>query len=514
MTHAPYFITTPIYYVNDKPHIGHAYTTVICDIIARFARLDGRDVCFLTGTDEHGLKVQQSAEKAGMDPLAFVEPGSNKFKELFQALNVNFDTFIRTTEAHHKRAAQHLWQVIADKGLIYKDSYRGWYSVRDECYYAESELIDGMAPTGAPVEWIEEESYFFKLSAFEKPLLAYYQAHPDFIQPESRRNEVIRFVESGLRDLSISRQKLTWGIPVPGDDTHVMYVWFDALTNYISALGYPEEMSKFKKFWPTALHIVGKDILRFHAVYWPAMLMAAGIEPPKKIFAHGFWTREGQKMSKSLGNGLDPYDLINDFSVDATRFFMAREVALGQDGDYSRESFIQLTNSHLANDLGNLAQRVLSMIYKNCEGQLPTHQSFTEEDLALLSAAKRLCHQVRPLVLTDQAIQKYVESVWTVIRHANQYVDGQAPWALRKTDISRMQTVLYVLAEVLRYVAILIQPLMPQSAAGILDQLAVEKGQRTFAFLETEHALKPGTPIVKPVGLFPRFSNEEDADAG
>ena len=510
MTKDPYYITTPIYYVNDKPHIGHAYTTIICDIIARFARLDGRETYFLTGTDEHGMKVQQSAEKAGLPPLEFVKPGSEKFRDLFKALDITFDDFIRTTEERHKQAAQDLWQVIADKGLIYKDSYSGWYSVRDECYYTESELVDGKAPTGAPVEWLEEESYFFKLSAFQQPLLDYYQKHPELIQPESRRNEVIRFVESGLRDLSISRQKLKWGIPVPGDASHVMYVWFDALTNYISALGYPEQTEKMQTFWPATIQVVGKDILRFHTVYWPAMLMAAGIDLPKKVFAHGFWTRDGQKMSKSLGNGLDPYELIDDFTVDAVRFFMAREVAFGQDGDFSRDSFIRLTNSHLANDLGNLAQRVLSMIYKNCDGQIPKPRTLMQDDKDLLTAVDDLYGQVSGLVLEQQAIQKYVEVVWAVIRQANQYVDAQAPWTLRKTDLERMQTVLYILAECIRQVAILIQPLMPRSATGLLDQLAVSPAERNFSCLNSDYALKPGTKIPKPEGLFPRFVEEDE----
>lgn len=511
MTKNSFYITTPIYYVNDKPHIGHAYTTIICDIIARFGRLAGKAVFFLTGTDEHGQKVQQSAEKAGLDPHDFVAPGSLRFKELFQALNIRFDDFIRTTEDRHKQAAQTLWTTIAERGDIYLGSYSGWYSVRDEAYFTESELVDGKAPTGAPVEWLEEESYFFKLSAYQDALLEHYEKYPDFIQPASRRNEVIRFVESGLRDLSISRCNFNWGVPVPNDPKHVMYVWFDALTNYISALGYPDTAHKFKNFWPAALHMVGKDILRFHTVYWPAMLMAAGLPLPTKVFAHGFWTREGQKMSKSLGNGLDPYALIEEFGVDKTRFFMAREVVFGQDGDYSRESFIALTNSHLANDLGNLSQRVLSMIYKNCGACVPSFGAIEPEDEALLTQAAGLYEQLSPLLLETQEMQKYCETIWGVIRAANKYVDGQAPWALRKTDTARMETVLYVLAETLRYVGILIQPLVPEAADKLLGLLSVAPEKRAFEHLTIQNALKPGTPLPKPEGLFPRFVEEEGA---
>ncbi len=504
-----FYITTPIYYVNDKPHIGHAYTTVSCDVLARFARLSGKEVMFLTGTDEHGLKVQQSAEKAGIDPCDFVKPGSGRFKDLFHALHIQFDDFIRTTEPRHQQAAQAVWKTIAEKGQIYLGSYSGWYSVQDESYFTETELVDGRAPTGAPVEWLEEESYFFKLSEFQEKLLEHYEKNPDFIQPASRRNEVIRFVESGLRDLSVSRCNFNWGIPVPGDEKHVMYVWFDALTNYISALGYPDEAHKYKKFWPATVHMVGKDILRFHAVYWPAMLMAAGLPLPEKVYAHGFWTRDGKKMSKSLGNGVDPYELIEEFGVDQTRFFMAREVVFGQDGDFSRESFIQLTNSHLANDLGNLTQRVLSMIHKNCGACLPNCGAIEPEDEQLLTQAAGLFDSLTPLLTETYEIQKYCETIWSVIRAANQYVDAQAPWALRKTDTARMETVLYVLAETLRYVGILIQPLMPTSAAKLLDLLSIPTDERSFKFLTVEHALVSGTAVPKPEGLFPRFVEKE-----
>lgn len=506
-----YYITTPIYYVNDAPHIGHAYTTVACDMLSRFMRLDGYDVKFLTGTDEHGQKVAKAADDAGVSPQDFVNKVSQNFRELLALMNFSCDDFIRTTEAHHIKAAQSLWKKIADNGHIYLDKYAGWYALRDESFYAESDLVDGRAPTGADVEWVEESSYFFDLSKWQGPLLDFYADNTDFIAPASRRNEVLRFVESGLRDLSISRTSFSWGIPVPGDDAHVMYVWFDALTNYISAAGYPDTQGeKFKKIWPADLHVVGKDILRFHAVYWPAMLMAAGLPLPKKVFAHGFWTNDGQKMSKSLGNGVDPFVLVEKYGVDPVRYFMLREISFGQDGDFSHQALVNRLNSNLSNDLGNLVQRSLSMIAKNCDNQVPEFGAFTAEDEALLAQASGLLDILRPLIVETQELHKYCVVLWEVVGAANRYVDYQAPWALKRVDPARMKTVLYVLAETLRYVGILVKPIMPASADKILDALSVSSEKRTFAHLSVLDALKPGAYLPAPVAIFPRIQDEID----
>ncbi len=503
-----FYITTPIYYVNDVPHIGHAYTTTVCDMMARFMRLDGYQVKFLTGTDEHGQKVQKSAEKAGMSPQDFVDQVSQNFRDLAKLMNFSQDDFIRTTEPRHIKAVQHLWQTLIDNGDIYLGSYQGWYALRDEAFYAESELVNGKAPTGAEVEWVEEPSYFFNLSKWQEPLLKFYQDHPDFIAPTSRRNEVIRFVEGGLKDLSVSRTSFSWGIPVPNDAKHIMYVWLDALTNYITAIGYPDNMAEYKAYWPQSLHVVGKDILRFHTVYWPAFLMAAGLMPPKRVFAHGFWTHDGQKMSKSLGNGVDPVGLVHKYGVDQVRYFLLREVPFGEDGDFSERALIGRINSELANDLGNLVQRVLSMIYKNCDAKIPSHGEFLEADEKILRATYTLLDHVRPLVQDTQEIHKVCETIWGLIREANRYVDHMAPWALRKTDPQRMETVLYVLAEVIRCLGILINPLMPVSSDALLDQLGIPADKRTFKELNSSSALGVGQGIREPVGLFPRVEVE------
>ena len=512
-----FYITTPIYYVNDKPHIGHAYTTLACDVIARFMRLDGRDVMFMTGTDEHGQKVEKSAQAAGVEPLAFCDGVSQNFRDLTPMLNFTNDGFIRTTEDRHTQASQAIWQAMADNGDIYLDSYAGWYSVRDEAYYAEDELTDGangekLSPFGAPVEWVEEPSYFFRLSEWQDRLLAYYDEDPGRILPQSRRNEVISFVKSGLRDLSISRTSFKWGVPVPGDDAHIMYVWVDALTNYLTAVGYPDtDADSFKTYWPADVHMVGKDILRFHAVYWPAFLMSAGLAPPKRIFAHGWWTVEGQKMSKSLGNFIPPQDLVDKYGLDQTRYFMMRELPFGNDGNFSHGAMVNRMNSDLANDFGNLAQRVLSMINKNCEGTVPTPALLSVDDGALLVTARELVDKMRA-AMDVQGIHHALTAMWEVVGDANRYVDAQAPWGLKKTDPERMATVLYVLAEVIRHLAILAQPVVPDAAARMLDQLAVPEQQRSFDSLGDQEMLLPGTALPKPQGIFPRYSGaEEDA---
>jgi len=513
----PYYITTPIYYVNDAPHIGHAYTTLACDVLARFKRLVGYDVKFLTGTDEHGQKVENSANAAGVDPQSFTDRVSKNFRDLAATMKFTNDDFIRTTEARHKKSCQTLWNKLIDAGHIYLGSYAGWYAVRDEAFYTESELTkseDGkrIAPTGAEVEWVEEPSYFFKLSAWEDKLLKFYEDNPDFILPKSRRNEVMSFVKGGLNDLSVSRTTFKWGIPVPGDDDHIMYVWLDALTNYITAVGYPETgEGEYTKFWPADLHMVGKDILRFHTVYWPAFLMAAGLEPPKRVFAHGWWTNEGQKISKSLGNVIDPVELIEKYGLDQVRYFLLREVPFGNDGDFSHRAMVNRMNGELANDLGNLAQRVLSMIFKNCDKAVPEHGDFTNEDQEILTACHKLLPHVREK-LDVQAFNEALEAIWVVIRAANAYVDHQAPWKLRKEDPERMKTVLYTLAEVIRHLAIILQPFMPDSCEKLLDQLSLGQNDRGFDELGSHAALQAGTEIPKPQGAFPRFVEEEGGD--
>jgi methionyl-tRNA synthetase len=507
-TDRPFFVTTPIYYVNDTPHLGHAYPTVAADVLARFMRLDGRRVKFLTGNDEHGQKVERSAQALGLTPLQFADRVSAAFREMDRLLDISYDDYIRTTEERHIRGVQALWQELQRRGEIYLGRFAGWYCVRDEAFYDESELIDGpdgrRAPTGAEVEWLEEENYFFRLSAWQERLLAFYEAHPDAIAPRSRRNEVISFVRAGLKDLSISRTSFSWGIPVPGNPDHVIYVWLDALTNYITALGYPDvENPDFSTFWPTALHVVGKDIVRFHAVYWPAFLMAAGIEPPRRIFAHGWWTVEGEKMSKSLGNGIPPDVLVERYGVDPARYFLLRELPFGNDGDFSHRAVIGRLNGDLANDFGNLAQRVLVMINRDCGAQVPEPAAFSAADEALRNVARGLLEIVRQHV-SEQAFHLALEAIWRVVADANRYVDEQAPWVLRRTDEARMKTALYTLAEVVRHLGILTQPFIPAAAGKLLDQLAVPNAARRFVALDAT-PLVPGTPLPKPEGIFPRF---------
>jgi len=507
-TDRPFFVTTPIYYVNDTPHLGHAYPTVAADVLARFMRLDGRRVKFLTGNDEHGQKVERSAQALGLTPLQFADRVSAAFREMDRLLDISYDDYIRTTEERHIRGVQALWQELERRGEIYLGRFAGWYCVRDEAFYDESELIDGpdgrRAPTGAEVEWLEEENYFFRLSAWQERLLAFYEAHPDAIAPRSRRNEVISFIRAGLKDLSISRTSFSWGIPVPENPNHVIYVWLDALTNYITALGYPSTQNQeFSTFWPTVLHIVGKDIVRFHAVYWPAFLMAAGLEPPCRIFAHGWWTVEGEKMSKSLGNGIPPDVLVDRYGADSARYFLLRELPFGNDGDFSHRAVVGRLNGDLANDFGNLAQRVLVMINRDCGAQVPEPATFSSADAALRNAAHGLLETVRQHVC-EQAFHLALEAIWRVVADANRYVDEQAPWVLRRADETRMRTVLYTLAEVIRHLGILTQPFIPGAACKLLDQLAVPDAARRFVALDAT-PLVPGTPLPKPEGIFPRF---------
>jgi len=507
-----YYLTTAISYVNGVPHLGHAYEAISTDVMARFKRLDGYDVRFLTGTDEHGQKVEKTARDAGKEPQAFCDEIAQTFVDMTKSLNISNDDFIRTTEPRHHKSVQAIWTLLQEAGDIYVDSYAGWYSVRDEAFFGEDELTKGedgtfIAPSGAPVEWVEEPSYFFRLSAYGDKLLEHYEANPDFILPKSRRNEVVSFVGQGLRDLSISRTSFDWGIPVPGDDAHIMYVWLDALTNYITAVGYPDtDSALYKTYWPADLHVIGKDILRFHTVYWPAFLMSAGLPLPKRVFAHGFLNIEGEKMSKSLGNVMSPDALVGEFGLDQIRYFLLREVPFGNDGSFSREAMIHRINGDLANDLGNLCQRVLSMIGKNCGASTPEPGDFAKADTDLLDAAAALLDKSRA-AFDGQQFHTALIAIWEVIGDANRYVDAQEPWKLRKEDPARMATVLYVLADTIRQIGILAQPFMPDSGAKILDQLAVPDDARAFDALGTR--LTGGTALPKPKPVFPRYVDEE-----
>ena len=504
-----FYITTAIAYPNGVPHIGHAYEAIATDALARFQRLDGKDVFFLTGTDEHGLKMVQTADLEKLPTLEVATRNALRFKEMDERLNVSFDRFIRTTEEQHHRSSQAIWQRMADNGDIYLDSYAGWYSVREEAYYAEDETVLGddnvrRGPQGTPVEWVEEKSYFFKLSAYQDKLLALYASQPDFIGPDSRKNEVISFVKSGLRDLSISRTTFDWGVKVPGDTEHVMYVWVDALTNYITGVGFPDENDPNWRYWPADVHIIGKDIIRFHAVYWPAFLMSAGIPLQKRVYAHGFLFSRGEKMSKSVGNVVDPFNLADQYGVDQVRYFFLREVPFGQDGNYNHEAIVARINADLANDLGNLAQRSLSMIAKQYEGVLPEPGAFTDNDKAILAQADGMIGLARTAMATQQ-IHQALNAVWAVVAEANRYFAGEAPWALAKTDPQRQRTVLYVTAEVIRQIAILTQPVMPESSAKLLDSLGIPQDARDFAALGGAARIKPGTELPPPAPVFPRY---------
>lgn len=514
MSEKNFYITSPIYYVNDVPHIGHAYTSIACDVKARFKRLEGFDVYFLTGTDEHGQKVEKSAINKGKSPQEFCDEVSQKFRELAQILQLSNDDFIRTTENRHKKCAQNFWQILEKNGYIYKDVYEGWYALRDEAFYNEDEIIDGRAPTGAEVTWHKEESYFFKLSAFQEKLLTLYEAAPDFIRPQSRYNEVVNFVKSGLKDLSVSRTSFSWGVKVPNDEKHVMYVWLDALTNYLSALGFPDKNSNlYQKFWVNAekspIHMVGKDIVRFHAIYWPAFLMAANLNIPYQVFAHGWWTNEGQKISKSLGNVIDPLqelEWLKSFSLDENaandyfRYFLLREVHFGSDGDYSRQNFILRVNAELANNIGNLAQRSLSMIFKNCESKIPSSNQ----------NAKTLIEPFAEKYFTAMENFAYSDALGAIIDYAgliNKRFNDAAPWNLKKLDkIEEMSLSLSEAAQGVYLIAILLLPFTPNLANKLLDILNVDAASRNFGGLNLE--LKAGVKINEPKGVFPRLEEK------
>jgi methionyl-tRNA synthetase len=514
-----YYVTTAIAYPNGPPHIGHAYEVIATDAIARFMRLDGYDVFFLTGTDEHGQKIQQTAAREGLTARQLVDRNVPLFKAMVERMNCSNDDYIRTTEERHHRSSQAIWQRMEKNGDIYLDKYAGWYSVRDEAYYAENETEvrpDGSrvnTKTGTPVEWVEEESYFFRLSAYQQKLLELYE-RPNYVLPKERLNEVASFVRGGLQDLSISRTTFDWGIRVPGNDKHIMYVWVDALTNYITAAGFPDvDSPKFKRYWPADLHVIGKDIVRFHAVYWPAFLMSAGIEVPRRIFSHGFLFNRGEKMSKSVGNVIDPFVLADTYGVDQFRYFFLREVPFGQDGNYSHEAIINRTNADLANDLGNLAQRSLTMINKQLGGVLPKPGSFSPADQAILAAADDMVGAAREHMKTQQ-LHQVLNTVWAVVAEANRYFAGEAPWALAKTDPAKQGTVLYVTAEVLRQVAILAQPFIPASAGKLLDLLGIAASERGFDRLgHADKRIAPGVTLPAPAPIFPRYVEPEAAKA-
>ncbi len=504
-----FYITTAISYPNGAPHIGHAYEAIATDALARFQRLDGKDVFFLTGTDEHGLKMIQTAQKENMSPSELAARNAAQFREMDERLNISFDRFIRTSEEQHHRSVQEIWKRMEANGDIYLDSYAGWYSVRDEAYYAEDETTvdeDNVrrGPQGTPVEWVEERSYFFRLSAYQDKLLALYENQPDFIGPDSRRNEVVSFVKSGLRDLSISRTTFDWGVRVPADPEHVMYVWVDALTNYITGVGFPDESDPNWRYWPADVHIIGKDIIRFHAVYWPAFLMSAGIPVQKRVFAHGFLFNRGEKMSKSVGNVVDPFNLADQFGVDQMRYFFLREVPFGQDGSYNHEAIVARINADLANDLGNLAQRSLSMIGKQYAGVLPEPGEFSDHDRAILAQADGMIALARTAMATQQ-IHQALNAVWAVVAEANRYFAGEAPWALAKTDPKRQATVLYVTAEVVRQIAILAQFVMPAASAKMLDILGIPDDIESRNFAALGVRILPGTVLPPPAPVFPRY---------
>lgn len=509
----PFYLTTAIHYPNGKPHIGHAYETIAADVLARFHRQMGRDVRFQTGTDEHGLKMAQKARDLGISPRELADEMSGHFKTLFDKLGITYDRFIRTTEEDHHRASQAIWQAMEANGDLYLDRYEGWYSVRDEAYYDESELQDGedgekYSPQGTPVEWTVEESWFFRLSAYGDKLLALYRDNPDFIRPESRRNEVMRFVEGGLRDLSVSRTSFDWGVKVPGAEDHVMYVWVDALTNYLTGLGYPDKTDDFSKFWPANLHLIGKDITRFHSVYWPAFLMSAGLPVPQSVFAHGFLLNKGQKESKSLGNVTDPSALADEYGVDVLRYFLLREFSFGQDGSYSRAAIVGRANSELANSFGNLAQRVMSFIAKNCDGEILAEAPIAPEDSALREKVNTACAQELPAQFEQLAfaagLEAWMQGVWA----CNAYIDEQAPWALRKTDPERMKRVLATLCGCIRDLAIAVAPVIPSASAQILDALSIPENRRDYSALSQDIA-GGSIHIDSPKPVFPRLEMPE-----
>ncbi len=502
-----YYITTPIYYPSAKPHMGHAYSSIIADFFARFKKIDGFNVYFLTGTDEHGLKIQRSAEKLNKDPKLFCDEISKTFEDLTKTLNLSNTDFIRTTEDRHKVSVQNLWNILEKNNQIFLSKYSGWYSVSDEAFYNEDEVEekDGLKiakSSGSAVEWVEEESFFFKLSEWEKPLLEFYEKNKNFILPESRRNEVISFVKSGLKDLSVSRKTFSWGVKVPSDENHVVYVWLDALTNYLSSLKYPDENNElYKNFWPADLHIIGKDILRFHAIYWPAFLLAAKIEPPKRVYGHGWILSGDEKMSKSKGNILDPLEIINIYGLDPLRYYLLKEVSFGNDGNISEEKLENCINSDLANNFGNLCQRVLTFAEKNCSSLIPDHK-YNDEDLEILKPLNNL-DKIRSFI-NNQDINQYMSFIVDRLFAANKYFNDQEPWK-KKDDRLRLNTIVYTALELIRKITILLYPVMPETSAKVLNVFNETENSIDFTSIDNNEILKKDLKINKLDILFKKI---------
>ena len=509
-----YYITTPIYYPSAKPHMGHAYSSIIADFFARFKRIDGYKVYFLTGTDEHGLKIQRAAEKKGVEPLAFCNEISKTFKNLSKTLNLTNNDFIRTTESRHKKSVQYLWEELKKNDDIYLSKYSGWYSVSDEAFYNEDEIEDldnkkVAISSKSPVEWVDEESYFFRLSKWEKPLLEFYEKNPDFISPASRKNEVISFVKSGLKDLSVSRKSFSWGIKVPNDNEHVIYVWLDALTNYISALNYPNKDDElYKKFWPASVHLIGKDILRFHAIYWPAFLLAAKITPPKKVYGHGWILSNEEKMSKSKGNILDPLEIIKQYGLDPLRYYLIKEVSFGNDGNISQERLEDCINSDLANNFGNLCQRVSAFVIKNCDSKVPEKIKFENDDIKILDEYSQNLDKLRSEI-DNQNINYYIDYIVNRLFEANKYFNDQEPWK-KKDDKIRLNTIVYTTLEIVRKVTFLLYPIIPQSSLKALKIFNLEEKDVIFQSIGNNEFLKKGSAINKIDILFNKIEKEND----
>ena len=509
-----FYITTPIYYPSAKPHMGHAYSSIIADFFARFKKIDGFDVQFLTGTDEHGLKIQRSAEKQNIEPLEFCNQISKTFRDLSQTLNLTNTDFIRTTEERHKKTVQHLWKELEKNDDIYLSKYSGWYSVSDEAFYNEDEIetIDGVKrsiSSKSSVEWIEEESYFFRLSKWEKPLLEHYETHPNFIAPESRKNEVISFVKSGLKDLSVSRKSFSWGIKVPNNNDHVIYVWLDALTNYISALNYPNTNDElFKNFWPASIHLIGKDILRFHAVYWPAFLLAAKIDLPHRVYGHGWILSGDEKMSKSKGNILDPIEIINQYGLDPLRYYLIKEVSFGNDGNISQERLEDCINSDLANNFGNLCQRVTAFAIKNCDGKIPADIKFQDEDLLILNKFKDNLDNIRSKI-DNQNINFYIDYIVNSLFEANKYFNDQEPWK-KKDDLTRLNTIVYTTLEIVRKISFLLYPIIPGSSQKALKIFDIKENKIKLHTITNNEYLTKGNNLNKIDILFKKIEKNND----
>ena len=509
-----YYITTPIYYPSAKPHMGHAYTSIIADFFARFKRMDGYDVHFLTGTDEHGLKIQRSAEKQDLDPMKFCDKISQTFKDLSVTLNLSNTDFIRTTEERHKKSVQHLWSELEKNDDIYLSKYSGWYSVSDEAFYNEDEIIDKnknkiAIVSGSLVEWIEEESYFFRLSKWQDNLLKFYEKNPEFISPNSRKNEVISFVKSGLKDLSISRKAFSWGIKVPNNPDHVIYVWLDALTNYITALNYPNiKDDLYKKFWPASLHLIGKDILRFHAIYWPAFLMAAKIPLPKKIYGHGWILSGDEKMSKSKGNILDPLDIIETYGLDQLRYYLIKEISFGNDGSISKDRLEDCINSDLANNYGNLCQRVVTFAEKNCFSKIPNLKKFNDDDLIMLNNFTKNLSSLRDEI-DKQNINFYINFIIKALFEANKYFNDQEPWK-KKEDRERLDTIIYTSLEMIRKISFMLYPIMPDSVKKALTIFDIKIEDINFESIGSHNYLKTGENIKKIDILFKKIEKKND----